>query len=297
MTKYKYELLLIIAAILWGLTFPGTKYIGADIDSMGLLAIRCTLSALTMILMYAGKLKEIKWKMIIPSAAVVMLSVVGTYFQVEGIKNTSSGNAGFIAATNIIFVPLFAFLIYKKKPQKAFYPGLLAIMAGFLFVSGIISLNPFSVNFTSIKYGDLLVLIYAIMVGLYFLFFNKLAEKYDETLINTLMAISGAIGAWVLWILLPGKMMDFSDSGTVFWVVLCGVGGTGIANLLVAKAQANLDASKVSVLCSLQSVFAMVFAATIPGRDGMIEPITLTAAIGGALILTGIVIISKKNKN
>ena len=219
MTKYKYELLLIIAAILWGLTFPGTKYIGADIDSMGFLAIRCTLSALTMILMYAGKLKEIKWKMIIPSAAVVMLSVVGTYFQVEGIKNTSSGNAGFIAATNIIFVPLFAFLIYKKKPQKAFYPGLLAIMVGFLFVSGIISLNPFSVNFTSIKYGDLLVLIYAIMVGLYFLFFNKLAEKYDETLINTLMAISGAIGAWVLWILLPGKMMDFSDSGTVFWVV------------------------------------------------------------------------------
>ena len=170
-------------------------------------------------------------------------------------------------------------------------------MAGFLFVSGIISLNPFSVNFTSIKYGDLLVLIYAIMVGLYFLFFNKLAEKYDETLINTLMAISGAVGAWVLWLLLPGKVMNFSDSGTVFWVILCGVGGTGIANLLVAKAQAKLDASKVSVLCSLQSVFAMLFATIIPGRDGNIEPITLTAAIGGALILTGIVIISKKNKN
>ena len=297
MLKYKYEGLLIIAAALWGLTFPATKFIGADIDSMGLLSIRCTLSALTMIFLYGYKLKEIKWKMIIPAFLVVMLSVVGTYFQVEGIKYTSSGNAGFIAAMNIIFVPFFAFLLYKKKPQKIFYLGLIAIMAGFLFVSGIISLSPFGINFTSVKYGDLLVLIYAAMVGLYFVFFNKLALKYDETLVNTVMAISGAIGAWILWLVLPGKSMNFANTGTLLWVIYCGVFGTGVANLLVAKAQAKLDASKVSVLCSLQSVFAMLFAAIIPGRDGNIEPVTLTAVIGGVLILSGIVIISKKNKN
>ena len=39
-------------------------------------------------------------------------------------------------------------------------------------------------------------------------------------------------------------------------------------------------------------VFAAVFAALIPGRDGSVEPITMAVVIGGALILCGVIRVS-----
>lgn len=53
---------------------------------------------------------------------------------------------------------------------------------------------------------------------------------------------------------------------------------------LLSKAQAKLDASTVAVLCSLEPIFATVFAALI-----WREPITVVTALGGAFILYGVI--------
>lgn len=289
---YIYEILLVITAALWGLSFPAAKFVGGDVDSVSFLAIRCSIAAVLLLLFFRKKLKKIPFKMAVQSLGVGALLAFHSFIQLEGLRYTSSGNSAFITSVNIVFVPVFAFLLYRKKPDHGFLPGLAAVVCGFLLISGIITLLPLGFHLTDVNDGDLLTLLCAVLTALYFVLYNNLTEKYDETAVNALHMVGAAVGMWLLWLFYPGKAMDFSSGVTVAWILYCAIFASAVGFWLLSKAQAKLSAAKVAVICSLESVFAMAFAAVIPGRDGLTEPITLTAAVGGLLILAGVVKIS-----
>ena len=294
MQMYLYELLLVVTAALWGLSFPAAKYIGNDVDSLSFLAIRLTIAAALLLLIFRKSLKKVTSKMAWLSIGAGALLGFHSFIQLEGLRYTSSGNSAFITSTNIVFVPLFSLLFFKKKPDKGFFSGMLAVTVGFLLISGLVSLNPPAFHFTGINYGDLLTLLCAVLTALYFIYFNTLTEKYDETAVNVLHMIGAAAAMWCFRLFSPQKNIDLSDDLTVFWILYCAVFASAAGFWLLSKAQAKLSAAKVSVICSLESVFAMLFAAVIPGRSGEIEPITLSAAVGGIFILLGVIKISVK---
>ena len=62
--------------------------------------------------------------------------------------------------------------------------------------------------------------------------------------------------------------------------------------LLLAKGQAKLEPAKVSSICSLEAVFATLFAAVIPGRGGTVDPLTLETLLGSGQILSGVILIT-----
>lgn len=291
---YLYEILLIITAALWGLSFPAAKYIGTDVDSVSFLAIRFTIAAFLLLFAFRKHMKSVCLKMALPSVGVGALLAFHSYIQLEGLRYTSSGNSAFITSTNIIFVPVFAFLLFRKKPDKGFFLGLLAVVTGFLLISGIVTLSPLSLHITTVNYGDFLTLLCAILTALYFVLFNALTEKYSDIPVNVLHMFGAAGFMWVFWLFTPEKSIDLSNSLTVIWILYCAVFASAAGFMLLSKAQTNLSAAKVSVICSLESVFALLFAAVIPGRGGIVEPITPTAAIGGLLILLGVLKISVK---
>ena len=221
-----------------------------------------------------------------------ILSSFHSFIQVEGLRYTSSGNSAFITSTNIIFVPFFAFVLFRKKTEKGFFPGLVAVVLGFLLISGIVSLKPFGFNITGVNKGDILTLFCAILTAVYFVLYQSLAERYDELSVNVFHMCGAAAFMWVLSLFSTEKSMDFSNTGTVLWLLYCAVFASALSFVFLSMAQAKLSAAKVSVICSLESVFAMLFAAVIPGRNGDIEPITLAAVIGGLLIILGVLKIS-----
>ncbi len=291
---YFYEILLVITAALWGLSFPAAKYVGPDMDSVSFLAIRFSVAAVCLLLVFRKRLKGIKLKTALQSFAVGALLTFHSFIQLEGLRYTSSGNSAFITSTNIVFVPVIAFALFRRKPEKGYYSGLLAVVCGFLLISGIVSIRPFTINVTEMNYGDILTLLCAILTAVYYVLFHILTEREDETAVNTFHMVGAAVAAWGFWLLSPEKRMNFSDAATVFWVAYCAIFASTVGFLLLSKAQSRLSAAKVSVICSLESVFALLFAAVIPGRDGCIEPITLSAAIGGILILAGVLKITVK---
>ena len=289
---YLYEFLLLITAALWGLSFPAAKYIGEDIDSISFLAIRLSIAAVLLVLIFCRRLKGLSFKMILSSVAVGALLAFHTFIQIEGLRYTSSGNSAFITSTNIIFVPLFAFLLFKKKTEKGFFPGLVAVVLGFLLISGIVSLKPFGFNFTGVNYGDLLTLLCAVLTAVYFVLYQSLAERYDELSVNVFHMCGAAAFMWVLSLFSTERHVDLSNTGTVLWLLYCAIFASALSFVFLSMAQAKLSAAKVSVICSLESVFAMLFAAVIPGRNGAVEPITLAAVVGGLLITLGVIKIS-----
>lgn len=284
--------MLLATAALWGLTFPIMKYIGSGVDSVTFLAVRFSLAALVLVFGCRKSIKNITKKMLVPSIAVGLLYAFHSFLQLEGLRYTSAANSAFITSTNVIFVPMFVFLFFKEKTDKRFILGLITIVTGFLLISGLVTVFPLGFHISALNIGDLLTLLCAVFTALYFVVFNRLSTKYDEVAVNLLHMIGAGAGMWVLWLFYPEKSMDFGDIYTVAGTVYCAVFGSAISFLLLAKAQAKVSAPKVAVFCSLESVFAAVFAALIPGRDGSVEPITMAVVIGGALILCGVIRVS-----
>ena len=286
----KYESMLLACAMLWGLQFSMLKFVGETFDATTLLFIKFLLSALILLVIDFKRIKFQGKKMVVHSILLGVLVATHTYFQTVGLANTSPANSSFIITTNVIYVPIIMFLFFGKKPSRNMIIGLVTITIGFLFISGIVSLNPFSFNL-KLGYGDLLSLICAILTAFYMVYFNYLSSKYDENSVNIIHIVAASAVMFILWIfvgIFGEYKMDFTNIPAVSGLIYCGIFSGGIASLLLAKGTAKVEASKTAILCGLEPVFAVVFAAIltvfIPGLDGKI---TFSIVLGGALILYG----------
>lgn len=286
----KYESLLLVCAMLWGLQFSMLKFVGETFDATTLLFIKFLLSALILVIIDFKRIKFQGKRMVVHSILLGVLVAVHTYFQTVGLANTNPANSSFIISTNVIYVPIIMFLFFGKKPSKNMIIGLISITIGFLFISGIISFNPLSFNL-ELGYGDLLSLICAILTAFYMVYFNYLSSRYDENSVNIIHIAAAALTMLIVWIFVGicGEYkMDFTNIPAVLGLIYCGIISGGIASLLLAKGTANVDASKTAILCGLEPVFATIFAAIltvfIPSLDGKL---TISVVLGGALILYG----------
>ena len=282
--------MLLGAAMLWGMQFPMLKFVGETFDATSLLVIKFLLSTLVLLAIGARKIKIENKKMFMHSVLLGILGAVQVYFQTVGLANTNPANSSFIITTNVIYVPIIMFLFFGKKPSRNMVIGLITITVGFLFISGIVNIYPFSVSL-SLGYGDLLSLVCAILTALYLVYFNFLSTKYDENSVNIIhLASSFAVmlAVWGVLFALGRTQMDFTNIPAVGGLVYCGVFAGGIATMLLARGTAYVEASKTAILCGLEPVFATVFAAIltifIPSLDGTL---TLSIVLGGALILYG----------
>lgn len=286
----KYEMMLVGCAMLWGLQFSMLKLVGESFDAVSLLFIKFLLSAIVIFAIDYKKVSFKNRKMMIHSILLGVLVATHTFFQTVGLAHTNPANSSFIITTNVIYVPIITYFIFGKKPTKNTIIGLVAITVGFLFISGIVSLNPVSVNLT-LGLGDLLSLICAVLTAVYMVYFNYLSTEYDERTVNLVHMIAAAAVMFILWVgecMLGGTKTAFSDLSAVSGLIYCGVFSGGIASLLLAKGTAKVDASKTAILCGLEPVFATLFAAVltifVPALDGKL---TWSIALGGALILYG----------
>ena len=287
---YKYEAMLLGCAMLWGLQFSMLKFVGETFDATSLLVIKFFLSAAVLAAFDFRKIKFQSKKMVLYSVMLGVLGAAQVYFQTIGLANTNPANSSFIITTNVIYVPIIMFLLFGKKPSRNMIIGLITITAGFLFISGIVSLFPFNISL-QLGYGDLLSLICAILTALYLVCFNYLSTKYDEDSVNIIHLAGSAAVMFLVWIFLhsAGKtQMDFSNIPAVLGLICCGVFSGGIASMLLARGTAHVEASKTAILCGLEPVFATLFAAMltifIPSLDGHL---TISIIFGGALILYG----------
>lgn len=297
--SYKYESFLVVCAMLWGLQFSMLKFVSDYFDEVSLLFIKFLLSAIILAAMGYKKIPQNK-KVVFHSVMLGILVAVHTYFQTVGLKNTNPANSSFIITTNVIYVPIIEYFIFKRKPGKNVVVGLTFITAGFFLISGIIGLNPLSFNLVLGK-GDLLSLICAILTAFYMVYFNYLSSKYDEGAVNIIHIIAAAATMFIVWIftmMYKGCKMEFSNIPAVIGLLYCGLLSGGVASLLLARGTAHVEASKTAILCGLEPVFATLFAAVltifIPSLDGKL---TVSTVVGGALIFYGAIKSSLKKQN
>ncbi|MFS0565471.1 DMT family transporter [Brevibacillus invocatus] len=201
-------------------------------------------------------------------------------FQILGIDRTTPGKAGVITGTNVILVP-FLYFIWRRKPVgKGAVIGSLLAFAGLTCLSG-------DEGWTGISFGDFLVFLCAIFFALHILLVDRLYEQREDVdSLNFVMIQLLVVGVIDLAIALFVEPLPqpLSSYGWFAFLFDCLI-GTLLAYIVQIKAQQFSPPVHVSILLSLEAVFAFLFSWLLWG-----EPVTPIVWTGVALMLAGIYI-------
>lgn len=178
-------------------------------------------------------------------------------FQQYGIAlGTSSGKAGFITATYILLVPLFG-LFWKRRVTGRIWICVFAALCGLylLCVTEGFTVSP----------GDGILLLGAAFWALHILVIDRMAPGLDGIALSCLQFfVSGILAAAGMFLFETPAWKQILDGWTT--VVYVGVLSSGVGYTLQILGQQRTDPAMVSLLMSLESVFAVLGGIVILGQ-------------------------------
>ena len=219
------------------------------------------------------------------------LIVAGLFFAADlavwhwSITLTSVANATLLANFAPIFVTLGAWLWFGQRFSLAFILGMATALAGATILIGT-SLH------LSLRHllGDVLGLVTAVFYAGYILAVKELRDDFSSATILMWSGVASAMALLPISLLSGEGLVAFTAEG---WAVLLGlalisqVGGQG----LITYALAHLPAAFSSVGLLLQPAIAALLAWII-----LSEPLGLWQAVGGAIVLAGIVLARRESR-
>ncbi len=272
---YIAEIGLLYASAIWGTTFFMVKNVLQYIDPVILCSYRFLLAAL--ILMFFLIYNRLPLFSNLKEGLILGFFLWLIYIsQTIGLVFTTASNAAFITGLFIVFIPIFLFIFFKKKPNLKSLLAITIALCGLNFLTGgLIHANK----------GDLITLITAFAYALHVLF----ADKYVKKDINPYtLCFQQFLFVSILSFLTAFLFrLPFSIAKTsVIWIILfLTIFPTLSAFVIQLVAQKNTAPIKVSLIFALEPVFGAIFAWTLGG-----ETFIFTKAIGGLLIFLSLIV-------
>lgn len=197
----------------------------------------------------------------------------------QSIRYTSVANATLMANLAPVFVALFSFLLFGERFRSAFLGGLVLALAGAaVLVSNSLTLG------RETALGDLCGMIAAVFYAGYIVGVSRARQRFSALAVMFWTTLATAALLLPITLIAGEVLWPQSLDG---WLVLLGlallshVAGQG----LIAYALAHLPASFSAVGLLVQPIAAALFAWWL-----LAEPFGSRQALGGAVILAGIVI-------
>lgn len=213
------------------------------------------------------------------------LSLAGLFFAGDlafwhwAIQFTSVANATLLANFAPIFVTLGAWALFGERFSRTFLAGGAIALAGATVLMG----DSLSLGGDH-PFGDLLGLITAMFYGAYILTIGRLRADFSTPTIMAWSSITTGLVVLPVALLSGETLIATSLAG---WAALIGLAWVSHAGgqSLIAFALAHLPAAFSSVSLLLQPVIAAMLAWLI-----LAEPLGPLQALGGAIVLTGILL-------
>ena len=180
---------------------------------------------------------------------------VATNLQQMGLETTTSGKAGFITALYIVIVPIAGIFLHKKAPRAIWLSVALAVAGLYLLCVQ---------ESFSITEGDWYVLLCSFCFAGHILLIDHFTQKVDGVALSCVQFLVMAVLSAVLMLVMetPNWAGLLDCIGPVLYV---GIFSSGVGYTLQILAQKDSDPTVVSLLLSLESVFATIAGALILG--------------------------------
>ena len=254
-----------------------SKLIMQSMSMFNMLGIRFLLAFTLLLILFFKRIRKINRKTFAAGAVMGCLYFLVMTAELNGLKRTSSGNVSFLENTAIVIVPLLQALLLRRFPRwKAVICALLCLIGvGFLTIGSGMAFGA----------GEMFCMLAAFLYACAILTTDRLTHGNIDALSAGIVQV-GMIGALSLTASLlfeaprlPSGMLEWT--GIVMLAVVC----SGFGFTLQPVAQSGTTAERAGMFCALNPMVA-----TILGIVFLHEAFTVQSAVGGGLILAGILI-------
>lgn len=278
---FVYELLLVLASVIWAMGTIVIKDAVYVIDPYWLVGLRFTSAGILLSLVLLPRMLKHLDAHHLKAGLILGVFVGITYLlNTTGLAYTTAANSSFLTSTYCVFVPFIAWALMRKRPTAFNLSAAALCFIGIALVA-----LPFGGGFT-IGLGDGLTLASAVSCGLHIVLISKLAPGSDMTVLTALQFLVAGIIA-VCWAALNGppppvEAFDRDMIGSLAYLI---VGATCITLLLQNIGLAHVDPAPGALLLATESVFGVIFSIWLLG-----EVLTVQIVVGFVLIFIAVLV-------
>ena len=276
------EIVLIFAAIFWGLNFAATKYAADFVPQLFIVAFRFIGGGLLLLLVLRILEPEsrLRRKDILPMAALGCFGIgaAQTAFTF-GISLTSAASTGLVFTTAPVWGMVLGFVLGLERPRwrGVVGVGLCILGVGIVFYGGLTSVEDSLL-------GDLVILLAAVCVGAYTVFSMPVLEHHSPLAVATYPTLFGGPAILILSLPYLGDV-NWGSLGLGPWAALIysAVLATAFAFAAWQRGISRIGANRVLVYQYLITLTGVTSGIIFFGENLGIEKI-----VGGVVILVGV---------
>lgn len=270
------DVALLGATCAWGLTFVVVKDAMRHADALTFLALRFGVAAVVALPFALKGLREAgTWRR---GGLLGVFLFLGYWLQTEGLRDTTPARSAFITGLTVVLVPFGSWAVLKRRPEPAAVVGAAVAALGLYVLTG-----SGGAGEGGLGWGDLLTLGCTGAYALHIVFTEPAAQgaaPFALVAVQVLLtaALSGGAALW------RGPAVHWTPALGLA-VVTTGVVASTLAMAVQIWAQARTSATRAALIFALEPVIASVASVAL-GQ----EALTAAVILGGALILSGVLV-------
>ena len=278
-----------LMTIFWSLNYIAAKIALRSFPPVFYACMRMMIAGILMVVLYAfwvrtrpqSAIQKWPWRDLLILSGVGVVGMVGNQiFFVAGMGRTSVAHASLVIATTPVQVLLFAWLKGQEQLTALKVAGMAMAIGGV----GVLNLAPGrSAQGTSLM-GDFLIFLCASSFAMYTVLGKERMLKFGAIPVNAL-----GFGLSAILLLVPvvgwGRSFDFAAVPALAWWMLAYMAGISsvLCYIIFSYSLEHLPASRVASFSYAQPFIASLAAWWLLG-----EPVTLSVALGGLMVLGGV---------
>ena len=280
MNRVTAMLMIFTAAFFWGSGNVANKTVLQDVGPLTAVSIRCLIATLVVLPWSLAELQPARapdWGRKVMGVSVLFGAALA--LQQMAYLTATVTNASFLVNTCSILTPILAWVWFGESPSVRIICAAAVTLSGAFFMTG----GSFSVALMT--QGDVLCLLSAAFYAAWMVALGQLVMAHGRPFATCLMqfALTGIIllpiALWAEDPTLPRVLRAAPE------LLVLGFFSTGIAFVLLTRAQQAVSSSTAAVIVSAESLFGAAGAYFLLG-----EVTPAMGVFGAALILTGIII-------
>jgi drug/metabolite transporter (DMT)-like permease len=286
--------LLVIVAMIWGMGFVVKDYALLYLDPLAMQIFRFGIASIVVTLVFYKRIKNASKRAIIYGSIIGVIFFAAITLQGFGLADTTVPKNAFITVTNVVWVPIASFILFKVKPKLYLFWGILIMLVGFFFLIFEINIFDLTNSLTSLQaqmnvtFGDFLTLLCAFAWAAHIIAGGRFVKDEDPLTIIIFQIYVSAILSIIFYIFMEGSPLQI-EMQQVFnalpALLFMAVASSIISFTLQLTAQQYVPASNTAVICSTESLFASIFAVILGG-----VALTSSLIIAAIVITLGIVL-------
>ena len=249
----------------------------ARVPVLSFLAERFLLAAALVAVLAVRQLRELSaagWR---AGAAMGAFLTAGYVLQTYGLAHTSAAHSGFITGLFVVFTPLLAALVARRRPARTVAAGVALSLAGLALLSGTGGrLHPL---------GDALTLGCALAFSVHILVTDRVTRDHaTSALLAVQLGVCGA--ACLLAGALTGGIRAPGSESVWLALLVTAVLASALAFFVQTAAQRHAPPERAALIMAAEPAFAGLFAYALKGQR-----LSLGGWIGAGCILAAILLV------